>query len=216
MAVRVASEVQHLTWETGLQSKAEAELLRAAAELIDAIPPLVRDRIGFVHRSQQRDALLAPYLEGYSENRRHRMLYEISRLESEKYALDREARYATAARGLMRLGNPKSGAARKLGISTAVMDRICGGHQCDVELKDDDPIVATLAPELRLLTIVASRDTLSYHSTSYSSTASKATVMLTQVACSDPVAWRSEVRRGVRLRQGRCRWPDRMSPAHSR
>ena len=132
--------------ETGLIRNAEREITQTARLLLDTLPLLVRDQVGFTSKNTARLQLLSPYLSDAPENRKLRVLRELVSLETDLHGATREARYATAVRKLLVRGLTKAEISRRLGISTSVMDRIVSINRSDVELATDDPILTALVP----------------------------------------------------------------------
>lgn len=150
--VRVPGAVNMVMWDRGLYDQAHRDAQRRAAALLEQLPADVRDELGFATRVVTRDALLAPYLEQEHPHARSTIAGMMRNLEGERFAMAREARYATASRILTAAGLTRSAVSRELGISTTVMNRIEGAHRRDVELSGDDPLLlrsARLRAELR-------------------------------------------------------------------
>ncbi len=149
---RVISRAKHdllyYARERGLYGKAEQEVSRLAERLLEALPPLARDQFGFASKNVTRAQVAGPYLGEIPDIRRPYVLRELAAREAQQFASTREARYATAVRKLLELGITKADIARRLGISTSVMERIVSTHRSDVDLEPGDPLVTTLAPEV--------------------------------------------------------------------
>ena len=142
----VVSEVSRIAW-----TKRDAALLeidRQARAVLESLPDLVRDQVGFASKIAKLEALLAPHLPVASESRRAHLVNAVARIESEIHGELREARYATAARLLLSRGETRAAVSRSLGISTNVIERIAREHVSDVTIDHNDPIVTTLVPGL--------------------------------------------------------------------
>ncbi len=126
LVARVLRATERLVWESGIRAKAQADLRQVATTLVEELPALVRDQFGFTTRSAQREQLIAPYLQHVPVSRREWLQREMVHVELGVFGREREQRYATAARLLMAADKSKTGTARILGISTSVIDRICG------------------------------------------------------------------------------------------
>lgn len=123
-------------------------MVRQATAFLDRLPAQVRDQVGFAHRTAARRSMLEPYLDDVDPRLRDQFVSYVRGVEEKAYARSREARYATAARGLTARGKSRSAASRILGVSSAVLNRIEAAHPRDVTLAPDDPILER-APELR-------------------------------------------------------------------
>lgn len=145
---RAARAAQQLAHERGLGKKAQANLDREAAQLLQRLPVLVRDQAGFTSRNAQREALLEPHLGDVSPRRRSRIISAMRDADERENAAMREARYATAVRRLLAAGETKAATSRTLGISSSTLDRLLRNRHPDVELGSDDPILTELAPQL--------------------------------------------------------------------
>ena len=146
---RLQRELPGYARESGLARKAEREIAQSARQMLERIPPLVRDQLGFASKNATRLQIVSPYLDDeLPDHRKHHVLRELVSIEADLYSATREARYATAVRKLLDLGIRKAEISRRLGISTSVMDRLASTHRSDVDLDAGDPIVATLAPEI--------------------------------------------------------------------
>jgi hypothetical protein len=131
--------------ESGAYARAELGLQQQARELVARLSRLERDRLGFAEQTATREALLSPYLLGVPVGRRAALARRVSRVE-EADTPEREARYATAARTLLRR-TPHAEVSRRLGLSSTELDRLVRAYPRDVPLAPDDPI-RTLAPYL--------------------------------------------------------------------
>jgi len=145
----VQRQLNNYAQEKGLIAQVEAEIQAHARGALGAMTPLEQDVYGFTSRNAKRLQLAEPYLAGVKENRRRFVVYWMSRYEGEERGLNREARYATAARRLAGQGQTRAAISRSLGISTSIMDRIQRENRADVPLQPDDPILTDLAPSLR-------------------------------------------------------------------
>lgn len=148
VVTRLQRELPGYARESGLARKAEREIAQSARQMLERIPPLVRDQLGFASKNAIRLQIMSPYLEDLPENRKQHVLRELVNLEADLHSATREARYATAVRKLLDLGSRKAEISRRLGISTSVMDRLVSTHRSDVDFDSGDPIVTTLAPEV--------------------------------------------------------------------
>ena len=145
--------LQEAIWNNGLRDKAEREVKEEASRLIDFIPRLVLDQVGFASRRATRDALLAPFLNSMVEHRRDMTGYWIKRLDGDRAQVKREARYALASQRLLSAGVTKRTIASQLQLSLSTLERLLAIRSPAVsEFEPDDPIVAELAPELRRAT----------------------------------------------------------------
>jgi hypothetical protein len=145
---RVRSELSQAVWNKGLMKQAEREVAALAANLLESMAPLDRDRLGFAFRNNVRDQVIEPYLGDVVARRRPHVAQEARRQEKEQFELQREARYATAARELIRRGHTTRSVVSMLGVGQSVVERLVASRTPDVELEASDPIVETLAPEL--------------------------------------------------------------------
>lgn len=145
---RLQQELPGYARESGLARTAEREIAQSARDILEAMPALTRDQLGFASKKATRFQIVDSYLKSLPEGRRQGVVRELVRLEADLYSAMREARYATAARKLLEGADNKAGISRCLGISTSVMDRIMRDHRSDVGLNKDDPILTTLAPEI--------------------------------------------------------------------
>ena len=145
----VQQGLQTAAWKE--RDKAEREVQDEAERLLDAIPRLVLDHVGFASRKASRNSLLEPFLESVAERRRDLTAHWIKKLDGERGAGRKlEVRYAAAAQRLHSGIATSSSIARRLQLSTSVVDRLLRGYvHVGFEFDDDDPIVVELAPELR-------------------------------------------------------------------
>ncbi|KAA1419202.1 DUF4011 domain-containing protein [Nocardioides humilatus] len=145
----VQQQLNQYAYENGLIAKVEEELQREARTALSAMAPIDRDIYGFTSRNAKRLQLAEAYISHVKESRQRFVVYWMSRFEAEESGLEREARYATAARRLAAQGQTRAAISRLLGVSTSIMDRIERENRKDVPLSPDDPILTDLAPSLR-------------------------------------------------------------------
>jgi len=145
---RLAEAIRHnlrrYANDNGLIEAAIRDANREAAEILDDLPIVVRDRLGFSSRIAARLFVIEPFLDSVPIRRRQWYCQLIYGMEAERFGADREARFATAARQLLQLMNITQ-ATRTLGISKSTMNRIVGAYPNDVVLTANDPIVTDLA-----------------------------------------------------------------------
>lgn len=149
VARRAASAAHRICWDSGLIEKARAAEMERAVGIVERLDPLVRDRLVFTSRNNQRDELLADYLADVSMHRRQRLVSAISRVIDQQHAPGCRSRYATAARTMMeQLGVTKAATSRRLGITTSAIDRVMRESPTATPLNPHDPLLE-LVPELR-------------------------------------------------------------------
>lgn len=149
LARMVRHGLQQEIWEKGLRDKAEREVKARAAELRQTIPKLTLDQVGFATRTLTREALLEPFLQSEPEGRRSLTGQWIHRLEDGSSALERERRYAFAAKLLLNGPHTKAKVAGQLSVTPTTLDRLLAIRlPSDFVLAPNDPIVVEVAPEL--------------------------------------------------------------------
>lgn len=123
--------------------------MRLAQQALESLPTDVRDRYGFATKTRQREQLLEGRLGQFSERDRRWLPTYMSKVEQDRFADRREARYATAASILIDdHGVTKAATSRHLGLSTSVIDRLRRERPNRVALDADDPL-RSLHPRLR-------------------------------------------------------------------
>ena len=144
LRVEVRKTLQAIAVERGLYEVARQKLALDANAILDAMGQTERDRLGFAHQKHLRADILAPYLSTYAAPRHEDLMGEVVRCERERFAVAREARYATAGRELMRLGFTRAKAAKLLGVSGDLLDRLLTAHAHDVTFEADDPLLLAI------------------------------------------------------------------------
>jgi hypothetical protein len=144
----VQQELQNAAWKD--RDKAEREVQKEAEQLLQTIPRLVLDHVGFASRNASRGTLLEPFLESVTQRRRELTGYWIKKLDGERGAGRKlEFRYAAASQRLHTGVATRSSIARQLQLSPSTVDRLLRSHVPNgFEFDADDPIVTELAPEL--------------------------------------------------------------------
>lgn len=140
VVVRVDAQAKALLRETGAYERAYAELRAEAAARVAALDQDLVDQITFTHRRAPREQLLEPATSDH-HSASHLRREMLSLLDEARPAV--EQRYATAARQLIP-SMSRTAAARKLGMSGSVVDRIVSTYANDVDLDADDPLWAVL------------------------------------------------------------------------
>ena len=116
---RVVREIRSRSWE--LMDAAQEGLVREADSLLDSLDAKTRDTFGFTARNKRKEAILGDLLpDDRSHREREELLRLIVRQEDERFARQRERRFATFARRFLAEGKAKSRTASNLGISTNV------------------------------------------------------------------------------------------------
>ena len=144
LRMEVRMDLQKLASDRGLYEVARQKLVIDANAILDSMGQFERDRFGFATQKHLRAEILAPYLAQYSTLRHEDLLAEAVRCERERFASRREARYATAARELLRRGSSKKNAAKVLGLGASAFDRVEAGHPKDIALGADDHLLALI------------------------------------------------------------------------
>lgn len=146
---RVHSRVCEIVRETGLKDEAEARIEQITVDLLESLPPAVRDRLGFMSRTAARLEVLSPYTQHLTPHDRRQLRWRASDLEVRQYKQRREARYATATSVLMHdQGMTRAAASRVLGVSSSVLARLLRENPDRVDLDPNDPL-RDLHPALR-------------------------------------------------------------------
>jgi len=145
---RVVPALRHIAHTTGLWEAAAEALAEQATEILDAMQPAVRDRLGFATRVAVREEILEPYLKQYSEARQWRLGHLIVNIEEERDGQRRQRRYASAASRLMKdHKETKAATGRILGLSTGVIDRLLRDYPKRIDIRDDE-VLTDLDPRL--------------------------------------------------------------------
>ena len=134
---RVVREIRSRSWE--LMDAAQEGLVREADSLLDSLDAKTRDTFGFTARNKRKEAILGDLLpDDRSHREREELLRLIVRQEDERFARQRERRFATVARRFLAEGKAKSRTASNLGISTNVLDRLLREWPDDIDLDEED------------------------------------------------------------------------------
>ena len=138
-------------WEE-LADERYKEALGLALRVLELMPPIERDRLGFVRGDYRKAALASEYAGQLieSEALREYVLGMVGGAERRFFEDLRCQRYATAGRALRAAGISKSRSAEVLRLSAPVLNRLIAAYPDDVVIAHEDPIRQTLIPEFPL------------------------------------------------------------------
>lgn len=130
-----------------LLQEAKKRSVQEGPALYDALDPATRDALGFSKRPEIQAGLLEDALVDVPKPMRRLFVMELVEMEQERNMMSRERRYATVGRALLDRGKTKAAAARALGLSPTILDRLISSHRVDVAIPHTDYLAPLLSED---------------------------------------------------------------------